>query len=149
MTTIAYDGKTLACDMQITTGGQKTKINKMFKIDEDSVCCFAGTVEDCLMLYECLGTDKELVKGDDFSASLVIFNSKLKKCYLIQEKMQYLEVLAQFSYGSGGQAALAAMVSGKNAVKSIEIASKCCCYTGMGIQAYNNKTKNIDEYDLT
>lgn len=149
MTTIAYDGKTLACDMQVTTGEMKSKVRKMIVLDEERVCCYAGTVDDCLQLLTAYMNGTELTVSEGFCATLVIFNTVTKRCFIMHEKMHELEVLAPFAYGSGQLAALACLKLGKNAVKSIEIASQCDINTGLGVMYWDNKTKCISEIDLT
>lgn len=153
MTTIAWDGKVFACDKQMTLGNQKSTINKLIKIDDLTYVTYCGTISTALKLidiYKNIHKNKKLTKSkkqeekevedeeSPNSATLVIFNIKDNTVSITDDCCTFLEVQAPYTCGSGGDASRACLLMGGDAVKSIEIASKIDCFTGMGVTYIKN-----------
>lgn len=125
MTTIAFDGKTLACDMQISYGDH-VYANRSKKVDLDcgGVLVGAGELQDTHLVAEWIngGRDPERKPpvGDGYSAFVVIGGV----VYELEHKLILIPASPNVATGSGWGWATAAMDFGCNAVEAIEYAGK-------------------------
>lgn len=130
MTTIAWDGTTLAVDKQCTTGNLKQRICKVHKIGKKSYAVVTGTVVDCLQIIEVLkGEREELTVGDDFDGLVIVFNTKTGKVFEVGKSLIPLYLDGPSAWGSGSMAAQAGLVMGLDAPGAVRLASKVDCYT--------------------
>ena len=148
MTTIATNGKSMACDLQAThSGGIKFKIEtKVIELPpktakdlfgvKKAFVGFCGSVDAWGEIHgwfyvpegkppKCRGIEMMMLtdKGEIYHAT------NMTNWTLIKEK--------QFAIGSGMQFAVAAMDSGKTPLESVKVASKFDPNTGMGFKEYN------------
>ncbi|WP_028449689.1 hypothetical protein [Chitinibacter tainanensis] len=141
MTTVAWDGKTLAADRQVTYGNQRFEIKKLFVIgDGKLLMAGAGTADDLKLFASWLEdsfADNELLFGgetpeiDDLQA--IVINTQTGESYLYGEKLVPIEIKAPFAIGSGGDFAMAAMKLGKSAKEAVELASEIDIFSGFGV----------------
>ena len=137
MTTIAWDGKTLAGDKQTTHDGTPTPTRKVFRFmrrdDGQLVLCgCAGDTSDCQAYVRwARGITK---KEPAFSDLLVMLIDRRGRVWCATEKMNWYRVGArQWAIGSGADYALAAMMCGKSAREAVRIASRLDTSTGLGV----------------
>ena len=140
MTTIAYDGKTVSVDLQMTDGSNKFKYRKVFNITTEIVGIIAGDVNKCSKLIKRI-VDKYTV--DEFEneeddeldeATVLLYNKKTSKLYHVDLKdLSEVEMPAGYTCGSGAQGASVALLLGLQSQEAVKYASKVDIFTGLGI----------------
>lgn len=138
-TTIAWDGKTLACDSQRSGGHLKIFVgNKMVRSEKRHAVMAGGGevritakikkffVETEQPLSECPLPEK--MDPDSF-AVLVIYDNGEAEFY--QGDLVRAEVIeAPFAFGTGGEFALTVMHLGKSAEQAVKVAEEMDLFTG-------------------
>lgn len=140
MTTIAWDGKTLAGDRQSTFDGTPARTRKVFRFSRPDrgdvvLCGCAGDTGDC-QVYIRWAKDKDAIKkGPPAFKSLVVLSIDSKRrIWCATENMHWYRIGAKFwAIGSGAEYALGAMAAGKSARDAVRIASKLDTSTGFGV----------------
>lgn len=133
-TTIAYDGHLMAADSQRTRGDLKFNSGpKITFVPERQA--YVGCAGDVASFPEFL---KEFALGDDFVTPagievLVVFSNGQPKIY-VEGSHHPVDMTAPIAIGSGTVAAMAAMLSGKDATQAIGVAATLDIYTGGKIQ---------------
>lgn len=143
MTTIAFDGRTLAADSRATEGDEsaKSRCVKMWRlrsrvapVQGDVLLAMSGDEFAALLFKDWLeegGEPKLVARGvrddEDFDV-LVVHKSGLYNANHLCRLERSAE--EQWAHGTGRQAALAAMRCGKSAVDAVRIASGIDPYTG-------------------
>jgi ATP-dependent protease HslVU (ClpYQ) peptidase subunit len=135
MTTIAWDGRTLAADRQSTWGGTPTKTRKIFRaINDDGrevIYGCAGLAHECTAYTRWINGEIKEPKLTDIS--IMSIDCKGQIWHTNQTMLWTLIKVKQWAIGSGCDYALGAMASGKSAVEAIIIASKLDVNTGLGV----------------
>ncbi len=135
MTTVAWDGKTLAGDGRITSGSlicSETEVKVRFlkgKIQGEQTIAigWAGSCEDAYYLMTCLQQDKaEEIPELDMNA-LVITK---KNVYRFDGKFFYPKKNKFEVIGTGSAIALTALTLGLTAKEAVKHACKLDCNTG-------------------
>lgn len=150
MTTIAWDGKTLAADTQSTSGGLPWTTIKAYRLNDGRLFAGSGAAEDCEAVREWLekGGDKPTLK--DFIGLLIDNNSQ---CWSLEDKLHKIPVQAPFhACGSGRDFAMAAMHLGKSAREAVEFACLYDIYTGMPVTELSlerAESATIHQFQLT
>lgn len=136
MTTIAFDGKTLAADSQATDGSVRSTVRKLRKVHDRWLVGMAGTMCRAeLGVQTIVDADPEAgpeaLKGVEIDeCGLLIVDGKTGDVWVYEGASPY-EVLDDFvAIGNGAQAALAAMMLGKGACEAVSVASKIDPHTG-------------------
>lgn len=137
MTTIAFDGVTLAADRQVTYGTSKEATSKIYRLG-DKLIGISGDACQAMVAIEWLtkgrkGRKPDLDRVED--VNLLVVDLKKKKCFYMDGNLMLLEIHPPVSVGSGSMAALAAMRLGCDAVKAIEVASEVDTFTGGGVES--------------
>lgn len=140
MTTIAFDGKILASDSRAIGNYIKDDYKKIFKINNK---CYGitGNYSSSLLFIEWIKNGGDKPKLDENNG---VFEIELmsQKAFYYGEYLIKVPQSIPCALGSGSVAAMAAMLSGKNACEAIEIAKLLDIYTGGKIQYYTiNKLK--------
>lgn len=137
MTVIAWDGKTLAADRQVTSGYTKNKRTTKIRKFENVICGVTGESKyaDALFKWVEGGRIKERFPSfsDDNQVMLVVIDDKELTEYwasTFETKYPRNEIAA---WGTGKELALGAMAAGADAKKAVEIASEYNLYCGGGI----------------
>jgi len=137
MTTIAWDGKTLAADKRCVNNGLCATVTKLFQVGDLRVAV-SGEFDQGLAMVAWLRSGQDPAafpeKQKDntkYCPTAVIDDGK----FLIYETTPYpLHIEDTFyAIGSGRDFALAAMYLGKTAVEAVELASKFDAGTGNGV----------------
>lgn len=133
MTVLAWDGKTLAADRQLTLGGTPIPSTKIHR-EDDHLVGLLGEVQEGLAFLEwyrggCDPKEKPTMK-QGFAAYVVIGKQLWKYESML---IPYLIDMPFWGAGSGGEFAIGAMAAGKTATEAVEIACQFdnCC--GLGI----------------
>lgn len=147
MSTIAWDGYTLAADKQATSGNLKAKCSKMLSLNDGTVLATAGSLAEGYSLFDWYveGADRDMYPGfqnDSERWTSLIVALPNGKCFEFEQAYHPLPVKGKSAWGSGRSYALAAMEMGADAVKAVKVASKFDPSTGLGIESYIVKDKN-------
>lgn len=140
MTTIAWDGETLAVDSQMSTGGIICRpIKKIVKI-KDSWLAYAGDLSDFEAFKEWFRDGSKLeekpsISEDGFSG--IVLNSK--GLWEYEYKLFPIKVIDKESWGSGSTLALAVMDHGATAREAVKYAATRDVWTGGKIQTVKIK----------
>jgi ATP-dependent protease HslVU (ClpYQ) peptidase subunit len=137
LTTIAWDGKTLAADSRLTKGTIiiDDATEKLFKIGEDEWFAGAGSwlavqeVADWLTRRASVGASaaKPTISDDDgFSG----FWWRQGRMWVLGTRLIACPSAPMDTMGSGGELALGAMIVGCDAVRAVEVAALRDVYTG-------------------
>lgn len=139
MTTIAWDGKTLAVDSFGVRGDTvaSKSVKKLFvNVGPFKAVAFSGTLQECEPLI------KWIKKGGDNPSLDEGFNlvciSKKGKCFSLHDgkALFFVKEKGVWASGSGSNIALGAMDAGATAIEAVKIACKRDIYTGGKVQSY-------------
>lgn len=139
MTVIAWDGNTLAVDMQINKGELKYRSSKMERLDTGEVIAWSGLIDAGLILAKWYkdGADPEKFPynpKDESFADLVVAGSDGVKVYCQSPHPHIPD--GPMAWGSGALAAMGAMKMGADAIRAVGIASEVSNSCGMGVESY-------------
>lgn len=143
MTTVAWDGETLAADTQMTSGTMKSRGKKLHRVGRYKYAAFCGDVSDCQRVMDWLkdGGVKPSFK-DDAEIEVLLLDKRKAACYHLDQSLVMVEQEAPFAIGSGAMAAMGAMMMGADAKKAVEIAAKVDSCTGGDVDTISlNKRK--------
>ena len=124
MTTIAWDGKTLAADQQADIAGLKGRVTKIFRLNDGSLFTGSGAFPLVLAMKYWIENGKQLDKfpqlkptsSDDWERCLQIVKGKV---FLYEHTPFPIELLdSTFALGSGRDYAMVAMHEGYTAKKA-------------------------------
>lgn len=150
MTTVAYDGRYIACDSQETAGSTITQCVKFEVVNEDFVAFSSGTASACLKAVDYLkrslnstcenGTisfPNDMFKEDESFAVWLVNLHNSVVCEFTKDGMTSKRLMCQDAMGSGRDIAITAMYLGKNAREAINVASALDCYTGGPVHVFD------------
>jgi len=134
MTTVAWDGTTLAADRQTTSCGTPTRTHKVFKAKrEGSVFLYAcaGHTGQCQAFTRWVNGECGKPTFNDFG---IIAIDQRRRVWVADHDLTWeLKGTNQWALGSGADYALGAMLAGATAVQAVRIASRLNVNTGMGV----------------
>jgi ATP-dependent protease HslVU (ClpYQ) peptidase subunit len=139
MTTIAWDGQTLAADRQATNGYMRFPCTKIRRLPSGDIVAYVGTESsgEALLVWYANGADPgkwPITQGKEDWARLVVASRAGARSYEAQPHA--LPVECPFmAWGSGRDFAMAAMHLGKSAREAIEIACVFDTGSGLGVDA--------------
>lgn len=146
MTTIAWDGLSLAADRMSSSGYAQRTVTKLWKgkwLDgRDVLIGFAGDGAFCQAIMDALQfgkTKEQMPDWRDYNVeknhTMAVVVDRDKNVYEMTvrfELLPYDEVV--FAIGAGAEVAWGALEAGANAVRAIQIAGKRTPHTGLGVQ---------------
>lgn len=141
MTIIAWDGKTLAADRQMTNNDLRIQCSKIMRW-RDYVIAWTGDNEQGLILSEWFKGGMAREKWPKFQEheqnwTRLIYASK-SGCGFFERLPVAQEVIDPFvAFGSGRDFAMGAMAMGADARKAVEITQIYSCDCGFGVEAYD------------
>jgi hypothetical protein len=141
MTTIAWDGLTIAADKLMVSCGSRRTTTKLF-LCGDYVYGGCGDVSDVALIAEWLtagAKSDDRPKFDEDSGSHgVAIKIATAEVYAVTGKSAVLARIEdrQHADGSGRDVAMTAMMLGKSAREAIEIASRIDAFSGEGVDAW-------------
>ncbi len=157
MTTIVWDGKTLAADGRMTCGNQVTQEDRQ-KIFLDTVNKVRGATVICYALAGCADMTNRVgewislgcphtVEGQPyewgegyFEVIIITTESVFQYC---SESNDIIEIFHKVSMGSGGEFAQTAVHMGKDAKASVKIAAEMDLFSGGTGMFINCRTKKM------
>lgn len=142
MTTVAWDGKTLAADKMTTTNGRPHlamhgKLHRINYHGQDALAAGSGVVAFSHAVIEWLNAGappdhRPEMPGPDDSFSVLVVTEAGLFTYIDSLTPVALGQL-QWALGSGGEYALGAMAAGASAKRAVEIACTLDVSSGMGV----------------
>jgi ATP-dependent protease HslVU (ClpYQ) peptidase subunit len=137
MSTVAWDGTTLAADRQMTTGDLKRETTKLF-VTAPTIFAFTGTVEGIHALMHWYRGGMERSKWPAFQATdrwtrMIIVDRYTRKCIVYEQEPFAQDVAAPMAWGSGREFALGALLAGADAFRAVEIACALDINSGFGV----------------
>ena len=143
MTTIAWDGKTLAADRKGEYGNLKLEVTKIFRLEGTKrpdfmngavLFAWAGTYQAGLAVKSWLEmkTEKPTLVGEDGNGFFVEGEGDV---WRLENRLVRIPVNEKFyAAGSGRDFAMAAMALNQTAVQAVNLASKFDAYTGPTVE---------------
>lgn len=136
MTTIAFDGKTMACDTRVVCGSNCYNTDTKIYENDTYVIGVAGDAGVGTMLIDCPYILQ--ARHYDFYFSALVFNKETRQLYKVEfykswdcELSSVIPVADDFAaVGSGAHYALAAMYLGNTATHAITVAAEFDTNTG-------------------
>jgi hypothetical protein len=136
MTTIAWDGTTLAADKQSSWGGTPVPTTKVFKLQapDGSYILYGGAGHSMQ-----LGAFHRWLRGETtdkptlLDVAFLMIDSQ-RRVWMTDQTLNWATLnKARWALGSGADYALGAMEAGATASEAIEIASRLDASTGLGV----------------
>lgn len=135
MTTIAWDGVTLAADTQVTNNNVRGLYHKIHALPSGDVVAGCGLTAEVLEGVDWLIAGEEGEPPELCESTLIRLNAD-GRCWIYIGKMKKIPAQSVDAWGSGGDFALAALTLGKTAKEAVIFASDFCVYT-------NNKVDTV------
>jgi len=139
MSTVVWDGLSLAADSSISGNGVKIgKVSKIKRVGDDLVA-FVGSYERGLLLWQWYedGAKPEdwpaWQTEQDFTTLIVV---KDRKCYEYESFPVAQHIDGPRAFGSGWQLALGALAMGANAEDAVRAAARYDIYTNDDVKVY-------------
>lgn len=132
MTTIAYDGKSLAADSQCTTGGLKCRAVKIVKSPSGFLAAGTGDLNSILpwLRWVRRGLRPEEQPESLNSKSTIVIVDPRGRAHTFEGAAVRTPLLEKFwAFGSGAELALGAMAMGADARTAVKVACKFDVYT--------------------
>ena len=138
MTTVAWDGRTLAADRQSTSndGCRTSQVTKIRRMPDGRLAAAAGAAARCNAYLTWLADQSQPRPAwqDSTETSVYALEVLLDGTLLKHEEHGFFVLECPFAaMGSGASYALAAMACGKSAAEAIEIAARFDAWTGGGV----------------
>lgn len=131
MTTIATDGRSMAADSLVTSGGERVGFTvKVQKTRDGTVFGSCGPSVDCSLFADWMHGDIEKPElSDDFSALVLEPDGQLR---YFCKKLHPVEFVVPQAIGSGADFAIGAMLAGMTPEEAVAIAmERDTCSGGM------------------
>lgn len=141
MTTIAWDGKTLAVDSMVTSGATVTSTNekKLFlDVGRFKAIAMSGSIVQLLPLVEWIrsGENGDAPKMDDNDSVMCVTGDGELLTFWHGYSKTGLGCHGICAGGNGWEIAMGAMDAGATAVEAVEIACERNIYTGGEVRSY-------------
>jgi hypothetical protein len=138
MTSIAWDGKTLATDSRMTEGPMifSDSCEKIFKLEDGSLVALCGDVAPGNDVIAWLngGDQPVLDKDEDFNCLQVFPDGTARE---INRLFRIMPAKAPWAGGSGEAYVMTALVLGFDAVAAVEVACRLDTKSGLPVQTGN------------
>jgi len=133
MTTVAWDGKTLAADSQGTIGGIRCKVAKILRSRNGFLAAAAGPADAILpwLRWVAAGLKPDEQPEQLSDKGMVMIVDPKGRVYTFEGSPVRMPLLDKFwAFGSGGELAMGAMAMGADARTAVKVAAKFDVYTG-------------------
>lgn len=124
MTTIAWDGKTIAADSRGTRGGEivQGSVTKLIPLPDDGVFAFCGSIAEAWEVLESILEDTKTPRAANLTALKITPKGHV---YVYEGHGAWFKDSGRIgAWGSGGEYALGAMMVGATAVEAVKAACK-------------------------
>lgn len=135
MTTVVLHGGEISCDSQVSAGKRKYTEEKFLR-GEDSLYLWAGEVAEAKRVARArIAGEDEFPKDDD----TVVFEIIQGKCWVLRDDGASLAEGLE-AWGTGADAAVAAVLCGKDSRGACEIATQVDLYSGGRVRTFSVDT---------
>lgn len=139
MTTIAWDGTTVAADTQANNSGLRSRTKKLHRLQDGRIYAFSGEIQDGRAVYEWLNSGERMPKPSVSSNFVALMICPDGHAYTIEDKLVLLPVMERFrAIGSGRNFAMGAMAVGADAFHAVAAAIQLDVYSGGDIETLSN-----------
>lgn len=132
MTTIAWDGKTLAADKQTTHGGTPSLTTKVYEAISPEgkrwIYACSGRTDECQEFTRRVSAGREMPAFSDINVLAIDHHGQV---WMFHGTFWERKHVQQWAAGSGADYALGAMAAGADARRAVEIASTLDINTGI------------------
>ena len=141
MTTIAYDGKTLAADSRMTSGNMvfSNSAEKIFELKDGSLLALCG---DFSLYGEVIdwfnGGDMPVVKEGEEIGGIHVFPDGVAEEF--GRNLRLMPAKAPWAGGSGEPYAMTALMLGCSAAEAVKVACQLDTRSGLPVQQYRVAT---------
>lgn len=146
MTTIAFDGKTLAADACSWSGGARRKVRKVFKIKAADgrrfLVAFAGNGSFALAVLAWMQGKRDrpnpldFLKPDELANQCALVIDEKHRVWQLGSDLFYSPMRERvYAFGGGQDFAWGALEAGATARQAVAIAMKRSDYAGLGIDS--------------
>lgn len=141
MTTIAWDGRTLAADRGAWSNGLHQPTKKVFRITAPDrrrfLVAFAGDTAFCMQVLRWMegkgGHPGACLSEDEAKDCAVVIDEKLRIWRLSSRLFWYRFRGSVHSFGAGQEVALGALMAGADAIKAVRITMAVSDYAARGV----------------
>lgn len=144
MTTIAWDGETLAADSCSWSGAARRRVRKVFKVTAADgrrfLVAFAGDGSFALAVLAWMRGERERpdpldhIKAEDLANQCALVIDERRRVWQLGSSLVYSPMRERFyAYGGGQDFAWGALEAGATARQAVAIAIKRSDYAGLGI----------------
>ena len=144
MTTIAFDGKTLAADQCSWSSGMRRRVRKVFKVESPErgpiLVAFCGAGSFCLMVLDWMQGKGERPNPADHWSSSEMHNQcclaidSEYRVWTLGNDLRWQQMQESiYAMGAGQDIAWGALEAGASAERAIEIAIKRSDFAGIGV----------------
>lgn len=141
MTIIAWDGKTLAADKQMTWADMRSTVRKIRRLENGEVIGATGDSGKCLSVLDWYEQGAEPEKwpkcqtSDDY-ARLIVARPGKGLVYFDWLPIEQPILDPFMAFGAGRDFAMGALAMGAGAAQAVEVASRFSASCGMGVDAF-------------
>ncbi|MDX5515111.1 hypothetical protein [Stenotrophomonas sp. RG-453] len=144
MTTLAYDGRLVAIDSQVTAGGIRYEEDKSYAVTTDDgkelIVFGAGTSSEIQQAVREIAAGDERLSMGDYSV-LVVGLRETPVVYYGEDGLACDVRRDLFVAGSGAPIALAGMKDGKTATEAVLLACTTDLYSGPPVRTYDTQRR--------
>lgn len=144
MTTIAWDGRTLAADRCSWSGGCRRSVRKVFKVTAPDgrryLVAFAGYGNFCLTVLAWMRgrgarpEPREYFEAKDLNQQCAVVIDGKGRVWSLGNELVYCRMQERmFATGAGQEFAWGALEAGATAKRAVQIAAKRSDYAGFGV----------------
>ncbi|MEE8115151.1 MAG: hypothetical protein V3T23_12455 [Nitrososphaerales archaeon] len=142
MTVIAWDGKTLAADKQMSRADTIGTCTKIYKIEDGSVLAFCGQLAQGLALMDWYRNGRIYSEWPAFQSSdnwTVLVIAKDGKLIEYEQCPRPIGLEEKFTaWGNGREFAIGALAMGASSVEAVEVTSHHCEGCGRGVDSFES-----------
>jgi hypothetical protein len=141
MTSVAWDGVTLAADRQAVHNNTPVLWAKLRKITfrgEPAYLAFAGEIDQCNSVVDWIvaGCDPDKIPVIETKNFSILVITKSKKAFYLNDGFFFYEMgKSKWAIGSGADFALGAMAHGATAEEAVGIACTLDVNSGLGVDS--------------
>lgn len=142
MTTISFDGKSLACDSQVTSGSLKGKMAKYRRLPGGGVIIVAGEVDllDDAVQDFLDGEPPAVLRDQDGQERAQFVRLDRSGCWYTSDG-EWNRMHAGDAIGSGAAYAITAMHLGLDAKKAVRVACDLDLYSSGPVKTFTQRRK--------
>jgi hypothetical protein len=144
MTTIAWDGRTLAADRCSWSGAARRRVCKVFKLKAADgsrfLIAFAGNGSFALAVLAWMRGERErpdplaFLKPDELNNQCALVIDEQRRIWQLGNELWYSRMRERvYAFGGGQDFAWGALEAGASARHAVEIAMKRSDYAGLGV----------------